>query len=299
MIRLTLLLAALSTQATAQDLALPGNATLAVETTDLASSYDLPTGPFANGTLPADTTEGTVTQQAWTLRNTGLTTGQLLIPLRDQLLSQGFEIIWICNTTSCGGFDFRFATPVLPPPAMFVDLGDFRFLSARRDAQVVSVLTSRTARAGYVQITTVGTTATTQATAPSATPASLPTDFARALDTQGHITLSDLRFEIGAATLAPERFASLQSLADYLAAQPDRTVALVGHTDATGSLDGNIALSRRRATAVMDRLIADYGTNAAQLEAQGMGYLAPIATNLTEDGRTANRRVEVIVTSTP
>ena len=44
--------------------------------------------------------------------------------------------------------------------------------------------------------------------------------------------------------------------------------------------------------------MSDYGVPRRQLEAEGMGYLAPIASNLTEDGREANRRVEVIVTST-
>jgi len=72
----------------------------------------------------------------------------------------------------------------------------------------------------------------------------------------------------------------------------------VGHTDAEGSLDGNIALSRRRAASVLERLVTAYQVDRRQMEAQGMGYLAPIASNLTEEGREANRRVEVIVTST-
>jgi outer membrane protein OmpA-like peptidoglycan-associated protein len=87
-------------------------------------------------------------------------------------------------------------------------------------------------------------------------------------------------------------------LADYLAAQPDLSVALVGHTDASGSLDGNIVISKRRAGSVLERLVSDYGVARRQLDAQGMGYLSPIASNQTQEGRDANRRVEVIVTST-
>jgi OOP family OmpA-OmpF porin len=75
-------------------------------------------------------------------------------------------------------------------------------------------------------------------------------------------------------------------------------VALVGHTDALGSLAGNTDLSRARAVSVRERLIAEYAVPAAQLTAEGVGYLAPRATNQTEDGRARNRRVEAIVTST-
>jgi OOP family OmpA-OmpF porin len=62
-------------------------------------------------------------------------------------------------------------------------------------------------------------------------------------------------------------------------------------------LEGNVALSRKRAQAAKAWLLAR-GIPDAQVEADGVGYLAPIASNLTEEGRTKNRRVEVILTST-
>ncbi len=93
-------------------------------------------------------------------------------------------------------------------------------------------------------------------------------------------------------------FASLTGLAAYLAANPDARVTIVGHTDATGALDGNVVLSRRRAQSVVDRLVQDYGVAAGRLSAEGAGYLAPRASNLTEAGRAENRRVEAILTPT-
>ena len=87
-------------------------------------------------------------------------------------------------------------------------------------------------------------------------------------------------------------------LGAYLLANPDKTVALVGHTDAEGSLAGNIALSQRRAASVLERLVSVYGVPRSQMEAEGVGYLAPRLSNLTEEGRRKNRRVEVIMTST-
>jgi OOP family OmpA-OmpF porin len=63
-------------------------------------------------------------------------------------------------------------------------------------------------------------------------------------------------------------------------------------------LAGNIALSKRRAGSVLERLVTDYAASRQQLEAQGMGYLSPIQNNRTIEGREANRRVEAIITST-
>jgi outer membrane protein OmpA-like peptidoglycan-associated protein len=70
---------------------------------------------------------------------------------------------------------------------------------------------------------------------------------------------------------------------------------LVGHTDSVGGLSGNIALSKRRAQSVRQRLIDTHGVDPSRLDAEGMGYLSPAASHLTPEGREANRRVEVIV----
>ena len=118
------------------------------------------------------------------------------------------------------------------------------------------------------------------------------------LEQDGAQPLDDLIFQSGKAVLEDKDYASLAELATWLAANPGRRVTLVGHTDASGSLAANIALSKQRAAAVRSWLIAHYGVAAAQVDAQGAGYLAPRATNLTEAGRTRNRRVEVMLTST-
>jgi OOP family OmpA-OmpF porin len=88
-------------------------------------------------------------------------------------------------------------------------------------------------------------------------------------------------------------------LAAYLTAHPDVQVAIVGHTDAQGTLAANVALSHKRATSVVKRLVEAYGVAGQQLDAEGAGYLAPRWSNMTEEGRKKNRRVEVVLTSTP
>ncbi len=294
-----------ATSAVGQNLSFPSNATVTREITRAVDSYAMPIGPWSDGVLPDETAEGQFTQQAWTITATGLTTLQLIRPLRDQLRNDGFDIVYECRDQDCGGFDFRFQTDVLPPPEMQVNLGDFRYLAARKadGTELVSILVSRSARAGFVQVTRVGPTTTTVASADAeplrseATP--LPTsDFGEALTQTGRAVLFGLEFETGSSQLGARSFDTLQALADFLAAQPDLQVALVGHTDSSGSLDGNIALSKRRARSVLERLVSDYGVSRSQLDAHGMGYLAPVASNLTQDGRTANRRVEVIITTT-
>ena len=72
----------------------------------------------------------------------------------------------------------------------------------------------------------------------------------------------------------------------------------MGHTDTVGGLEANVALSRRRAASVRDRLIERHGVPAEQLEAHGTGYLAPVAPNTTAEGREANRRVEAVLLET-
>jgi len=241
-------------------------------------------------------------------------------PLRAQAEAEGFEILFQCQTDGCGGFDFRFATDVLAAPSMHVDLGDFLFVAAIREqpgtgeTELLSLFVSRSAGAGHVQITWLGPrenaaalaqtgrvptrAAPDQGTDRAGQITDLVGDVADDLDSHGRAILSDLAFETGSAQLGAGEFASLAALAAYLRAHPDRRVALVGHTDSVGGLEGNIALSRRRAGSVLERLVEAHGIPRRQLDAEGMGYLAPLASNLSEDGREANRRVEVIITST-
>ncbi|MDO9525447.1 MAG: OmpA family protein [Gemmobacter sp.] len=259
-------------------------------------------------------TEGAITESAWRIDAPGVTTLQLMQPLRDKIDAEGFRILFECETVSCGGFDFRYSTQVLPEPDMHVDLGDFRFVAAQRGegeiAEHLTLLVSRSREEGFVQlirVEPVGVRVTASAKSPTAvdsvdvvpggSAAPVSGDFAQALES-GALALDDLVFDTGAAMLGQGVFKSLTALAEYLAAHPDRSVALVGHTDASGGLPGNIALSQRRAESVRDRLIRDLGVQPAQVVAQGVGYLSPRDSNLTLEGRTRNRRVEVILTST-
>jgi len=305
------LLCAPVAQGQALDLALPANAVPTADQAQNPDSYVLPLGPYAAGAVPGLPLEGRVQLRAWRLEGRGLTTLQLLQPLREQFLQAGAKVLFECEAAQCGGFDFRFDILVLPAPAMRVGLGDYRFLALQLDADThASLLVSRFGNAGFIQLVTVASKAETvspvqaHASAPALV-APAPPSAQKALQglgaqllAQGHAIMADLEFTSGAAELGAGPFQSLALLAQFLNAHPKSRVALVGHTDAVGALEGNITLSRRRAAQVVARLVADYGIDKDRLQAEGMGFLAPIASNRTDEGRLANRRVEVILLDT-
>ena len=308
----------LATQAAA--LEFPSNSSLAASHVETRASAQVPIGPFAGGTIKTTSVKGALRSEAWKISQSGLSTLQILEPLRQQLVDDGYDILLDCKDADCGGFDFRYEISLLPEPEMHVDLGDFRFLTASRLAakddtpEYLSLMVSRSASAGFVQVTYVGKSqvpegavvASTKSTDTITTivaptifaPTPAPTNLAGLLETFGRAPLEDLTFKTGSASLGTNRFQSLAALSEYLKANPDKTVALVGHTDSAGSLRGNIALSRKRASSVVEHLVSVYGIPRKQMEADGVGYLSPRASNLTPDGRTENRRVEVILTST-
>ncbi|MEI4484999.1 OmpA family protein [Frigidibacter sp. MR17.14] len=299
----------------------PGTEQRATDTQDFGS-LRLPAGAWDGSTVPAIVAEGRVTQTAWQVPDITDGTLALLAPLRDQIRDAGFAEVFACDTDGCGGFDFRYASPLLAEPGMHVDLGDYRYLLARRkegggDAWI-ALWVSRSPNHGFVQASLV-----TPATAPPApaagaaaplpgapvldgiavgTPAPAATGDATAIGSalaeNGSLVLADLEFATGSADLADEPFASLSGLADWLKGDPARRVTLVGHSDTEGSAEANRALSAQRAQSVMARLTGPLGVPAGQLAAEGVGYLSPLTSNLTPEGRARNRRVEVVLTST-
>ena len=322
---LLVLLAPEALRAEGLDLRMPAPVLSVERQVEDRGSYALPVGPFAAGALPVRPVEGVVERSAWRLDAPGATLLDLMAPLRAQVQERGFQVLLDCDARACGGFDFRFATEVLPDPAMHVDLGAFRFLSAVREDQALGLLVSRSGDTGYVQLIRVTDApvpdATTVAPEPppmpvleppadvpeaaaedspaAAPPAAPPGTLAAQLDAGLPVALDDLVFASGSSDLAEGDYASLKELAGWLAADPARAVILVGHTDASGALGANIALSKARAEAVRKALVGPFGARAAQVSAQGVGPLAPRAGNATEEGRRKNRRVEAVPSLAP
>ncbi len=105
---------------------------------------------------------------------------------------------------------------------------------------------------------------------------------------------SGILFDVNKATLRPASEAELTKLAVILNKYPDTNVLLEGHTDATGSDEYNLDLSRLRAQSV-SAFLAGQGVASNRFSIMGYGETQPIAENETEVGRQQNRRVEVAI----
>lgn len=271
---------------------------------------------------------GKVERRAWRIPDSTATPAQLDAQLAERLRAQGFVERFSCETRACGGFDFRVALDLLGAPEMIVDLGDFRYslMAHPVDGREVAIVTSRIGGDGMIHLTQVapqgapgGSEAATpvddepaeaepstaqppaQAVEPDrpqdATPDGRAGDVIAQLLETGHVTLSEVTFESGSTRLGAGPFPDLARLAIWLEETPSARIVLVGHTDAVGSLAANRALSRARAEAVAQRVRDLAQVPAGQIAAEGAGWLAPVASNLTEEGRALNRRVEAVLLS--
>jgi outer membrane protein OmpA-like peptidoglycan-associated protein len=101
-------------------------------------------------------------------------------------------------------------------------------------------------------------------------------------------------FPAGSTTLAPAARAQVERVGQLILQGPSQRLLVVGHTDATGSAETNRVISQRRAEAVRDALV-DAGLDEGAINVIASGEDAPIADNETADGRSRNRRVEVVV----
>lgn len=268
-----------------------------------AGSFALPIGPAGPATPPPmRQQDGARHRIAWTWA--GNDADHTTAAMTGALIDAGFETLYTCRTDACGGFDFRLALPVLPLPDMAVNLADFRYAIGTRATPpaLAALLVSATQDRTQVQLTLVlPAPATPPDDAPVAAqprPEDAPQrpdggDLVTRLEIDGRAVLTGLAFAPGGTTLETDGTDALSELAAWLAADPARRVALVGHTDWTGTPDANLAVSRARAAAVGAALEA-LGTNPARITVAGAGPFAPRASNATAAGRAANRRVEAV-----
>ncbi len=287
----------------AAEITLPAGADAVSERVTALGVYQLPIGPEEADKVPSRRFEGRILRRTWRVGGNS-TVLQILAPLRDQLQAAGYEVLLDCTARDCGGFGFRFGIEVVPSPDMMVDISSYHFLSAAKGTEAVSLLVSRAGGAAFMQMITVhppGSAATATAAPVVVKPDAekpgtvRPVELAKVLEVRGHAVLTDLVFQSGSARLQDGSYASLRELADYLAANPQYRLLLVGHTDTVGSQQQNIGISKRRAQSVKDRLVEGQGADTARIKVAGAGFLAPIASNLTPEGREANRRVEAVL----
>jgi OOP family OmpA-OmpF porin len=208
-----------------------------------------------------------------------------------QLEKAGFETLVACDTDACGGIPFSETLDVLPLPQMWVDGFNYHYYAAHKTEggteTYAAVLVSENNKEIYAQlvVAVVGSMANKMVDAAA---------MAKGLGDKGHIALYGIYFDTDKATIKPESKPTLDEMAKLLRGQPQTKVFIVGHTDSQGSYEHNMTLSRARADAVAAALTRSYQIAQTRLYTAGVGYLAPIGSNASEDGRALNRRVELV-----
>lgn len=122
-----------------------------------------------------------------------------------------------------------------------------------------------------------------------------PDYLADELSARGSVSIYGIEFDFDSAKIKAGSEKTLEQIAAYLESRPAIKLYVVGHTDMSGDLEYNRELSRRRAAAVVKALEDEYGIAEGRLVADGVAFMAPKSTNLSEEGRALNRRVELVL----
>ncbi len=296
-------------------LALPPGAVETLSRVEDPGVYLVPQAAFSMDAAPVRRIEGWRLLRSWRAPAEAGPPLRVFQILRDDLVTRGFEATFLCDNDGCGGFDFRYGTEIAPAPEMEVDLTAFHFATLTREAEgstgYLTLLVSQSPEAVFVQsieiwpsgesrpetapVAPLPVEAPSEESSPKVLHTPEETTLAGQLARTGHGVLEGLDFASGSPDLADRPFAVLETLAAYLEANPEARLEVVGHSDAVGSRDGNIALSQKRAASVVARLTSKFGIAPDRLRASGVGYLAPRATNASAEGRALNRRVEVVL----
>ncbi|MEW6122314.1 MAG: OmpA family protein [Pseudomonadota bacterium] len=110
---------------------------------------------------------------------------------------------------------------------------------------------------------------------------------------EGRAVFYGIQFDFDKADIKPESEPQIAEMVKFLKANPGLKIYVTGHTDNKGTLDYNVTLSGKRADAVAKALVK-LGIDPKRMIARGLGPLAPLASNRTEDGQAKNRRVELV-----
>jgi outer membrane protein OmpA-like peptidoglycan-associated protein len=210
----------------------------------------------------------------------------------NQLAKAGFQTLLACDTDQCGGIPFTEGVDILPIPAMWVDGFNYRYYAGvKKDAAsetYASVLVSKNNDNITAQLVVAVVGAMDNKMVDAAA-------MKKGLGEKGHIALYGIHFDTDKAIIKPESKPTLDEMAKLLTGEPGMRVFIVGHTDSQGAYEHNMNLSKARADAVAVALSKSYGIARNRLYTAGIGYLAPVGSNATDEGRALNRRVELVV----
>jgi outer membrane protein OmpA-like peptidoglycan-associated protein len=124
-------------------------------------------------------------------------------------------------------------------------------------------------------------------------------EMASGIAAAGSVALYGILFDTRSAVVKPESMPTLEEVAKLLKTQPTLRLLVVGHTDNVGTFEFNMDLSQRRAASVVQILTSKLGIDPKRLMPVGVSFASPVATNRTEEGRSKNRRVQLVENAPP
>ncbi len=260
--------------------------------------YELPLGPSASGTSYAEmmTLEGKVTRIFYVYDGaTAPSLFQLYTSYENAFKADGVEILYTCFKLDCGAGPTDLVKAAANRKILlngFMGFGDHayhavKFSSDDKDVFVGVFLKDERGNVQYelhfveVQTMNEGNIALG--------------DIEKGIEQTGKQAFYGLYFDTGKATLKDTALDELTLLADYLAANKNKSFFIVGHTDNVGSYESNLGLSLQRATSVINALQEQYDLDVSNLEAIGVGPVSPVTANATREGKAQNRRVELVL----
>lgn len=111
---------------------------------------------------------------------------------------------------------------------------------------------------------------------------------------QGKFVTNGILFDVNSDRVKPESYGIIREIAIAIREGDGIKVKIIGHTDSDGAANANLELSKKRAAAVKQILVTEFGIAEDQLSTDGMGVTQPVSNNTTAAGKAENRRVEFI-----
>ncbi|HKZ52316.1 MAG TPA: DUF4892 domain-containing protein [Candidatus Acidoferrales bacterium] len=205
------------------------------------------------------------------------------------LKQAGFEVLYTCGPKEAKDCGPGVTLPYWFGNKTWVSSWESRYLTARLARPEGDAWVAVESRPGHTYILVVETKPMETGMV-TVNAAALAGDITRA----GHVAVYGIHFDTDKADLKPESDPVLAEIGKLLQENPSLKLYVVGHTDSVGQLTYNLDLSKRRAEAVVAALVNRYKIAAARLHAEGVGPLAPVAPNTSDEGRAQNRRVELV-----
>jgi outer membrane protein OmpA-like peptidoglycan-associated protein len=255
----------------------------------------LPQGPIEAGGKPSRSIQlrGRMGRLVWK-NPKGKSTQELYDSYARELAKGGFKPLWACAGKECG------SAMEVPPLGKVPSSADAHYAIAqlvRREqgdafAAVQVAPQETTLLLIEVSATPEQKESAVREAVAAASKVTQPA-LADALARDGHVALGDILYKPGEVALRPEAASVVKQIAALLDKDPVLRLYVVGHTDSQGEYAHNISLSRKRADWLLKELTRQ-GVARSRLKADGVGPLAPIASNETDEGRSRNRRVELV-----